>query len=136
MAGELRIALGELVRRLREQMPGTDLTRSQSSVLSRLDRDGAATATALANAEGMRPQSMATIVRALQDAGLISGSPDPNDGRKTLLALTDAAREEYRTGRRARADWLTQAMTANLTPQEVAVLGEAAALLRRLAKVT
>jgi len=124
------------MRRLREQAPGTDLTKSQSSVLARLERGGAATATALANAEGMRPQSMAKIIRALEDAGLVSGSPDPNDGRKTLLDLTEVAREEYRTGRRIREDWLAQAMAASLSPEEIIHLAKATDLLRRLTKAT
>jgi DNA-binding MarR family transcriptional regulator len=124
------------MRRLREQAPGADLTKSQSSVLARLERGGAATATALANAEGMRPQSMAKIIRALEDAGLVSGSPDPNDGRKTLLDLTEVAREEYRTGRRIRQDWLAQAMEASLSPEEIIHLAKATDLLRRLTKAT
>ena len=77
LAGELRVALGQLMRRLREQAEGSDLTRSQTSVLGRLERNGSATATALARAEGIRPQSMAKIIDALVAAGLVSGSPDP-----------------------------------------------------------
>ena len=104
LAVDLRVVLGQLVRRLREQTSAGDLTRSQTSVLARLERDGPATSTDLARAEGVRPQSMSTIVAALEDAGLISGADDPNDGRKTVLSLTDAAREQYATGRLAKQD--------------------------------
>ena len=61
-----------------------------------------------ARAEGVRPQSMAKTVRVLEEAGLVSGSADPRDGRRTLLRLTEAAAEQFRTGRRAKEDWLTQ----------------------------
>ncbi|MFG1806237.1 MarR family winged helix-turn-helix transcriptional regulator [Streptomyces sp. NPDC049040] len=134
LAGELRVALAQLLRRLREQTDGADLTRSQSSVLLRIERDGPATATALARAEGVRPQSMAKIVGALESAGLISGSPDPKDGRKTVLSLTEAAREEFRTGRLAKEDWLTRAIETTLTAEEISGLGSTADLLRRLAQ--
>lgn len=132
MASELRVVLGQLVRRLREQAEGADLTRSQSAVLVRLERDGPSTATALARAEGVRPQSMAKIVDVLQDAGLVGGSPDPKDGRKTVLSLTDAAREQFRTGRLAKEDWLTGAIDTTLTAAEVDQLAAATRLLKRL----
>jgi DNA-binding MarR family transcriptional regulator len=134
VAGELRVVLGQLVRRLREQADGSDLTRSQASVLGRLDRDGPATATVLARAEGLRPQSMGTIVAALAAAGLVAGSLDPKDGRKTILSLTQTAREQFRTGRLAREDWLIQAMSAALTPSELDQLSSSIGLLRRIAR--
>lgn len=134
VAGELRVALAALTRRLREQTDGTDLTRSQSSVLLRLEREGPATATVLARAEGVRPQSMAKIVQALESAGLIGGAPDPKDGRKTVLSLTEAAREEFRTGRLAKEDWLTRALDTTLTGEEIEALGTVAPLLLRLAQ--
>jgi DNA-binding MarR family transcriptional regulator len=134
VAGELRVVLGQLVRRLREQADGTDLTRSQASVLGRIDRDGPTTATVLARTEGLRPQSMGTIVAALEAAGLVAGSPDPKDGRKTILSLTQTAREQFRTGRLAREDWLIQAMSAALTQSELDQLSSSIDLLRRIAR--
>lgn len=133
VARELRVTLGQLLRRLRAQAEGSDLTKSQSSVLGRLERDGPATATALARAEGVRQQSMTAIVAALVDAGLVTGSPDPADGRKTILALTEEAREQYRTGRLAKEDWLTTAITGTLSPAELEQLAASIALLKRLA---
>lgn len=134
MAADLRLSISQLVRRLREQVEGNDLTKSQTAVLLRLESDGPATATALAHAQGMRPQSMAKIIHTLLDAGLIAGSPDPRDGRKTVLSLTRTAREQFRTGRRAREDWLTQAIDANLSPEEITQLSLSTHLLQRLAK--
>src|ERR1700734_2000509 len=88
LAAELRAAIGKLSRRLREQAHLNDLTWSQISVLYRLERDGPATVTTLARAEGMRQQSMGANISALEVAGLVIGRPDPDDGRQTILSLT------------------------------------------------
>jgi DNA-binding MarR family transcriptional regulator len=132
LAQGLRALLGKLKRRLREQAGVGDLTPSQVSVLLRLEKDGAATASRLARAEGMRPQSIAPVIAALEDAGLVSGAPDPTDGRQTLLSLTDACRKLVSRGRAARQDWLTRTIQARLTPREQDELSAAVALLQRL----
>ena len=41
----------------------------------------------------MRPQSMGPLIAALEAAGLVSGAPDPKDGRQTMLSLTEACRK-------------------------------------------
>jgi DNA-binding MarR family transcriptional regulator len=132
LAAELRATVGKLKRRLREQANVGDLTPSQASVLLRLEKDGPATASSLARAEGMRPQSMASVVAVLEAAGLVSGAPDPNDGRQTLLSLTDACRKWVQEGRAARQDWLSRTITARLTAQEQNDLAAAVELLSRL----
>jgi DNA-binding MarR family transcriptional regulator len=132
LAQDLRALLGKLKRRLREQAHVGDLTPSQVSVLLRLEKDGPATASNLARAEGMRPQSMAPVIAALESAGLVSGAPDPADGRQTLLSLTDACRKWAAEGRAARQDWLTRTLQARLSPQEQDELAKAVALLKRL----
>ena len=132
VGGELRVVVGQLVRRLREDIDGGGLTKSQSSALGRLERDGPATATALARAEGMRPQSMAQIVATLTTQGYVTGSPDPSDGRKTILSCTRKAREHFRTGRLAREDWLAAQISAQLTGPETRQLHDAVALMQRL----
>lgn len=132
LAQDLRALLGKLKRRLREQGSVGDLTPSQVSVLLRLEQDGPATAAGLARAEGMRPQSMGPVIAALQGAGLVSGAPDPHDGRQTLLSLTDACRQWAAEKRAARQDWLTRAITARLSPQQQDELAASVELLRRL----
>jgi DNA-binding MarR family transcriptional regulator len=132
VAADLRVAVVQLLRRLREQAIGSDVTKSQSAALSRLEALGSATATELAKAEGMRPQSMAANIAVLQSLGLVAGAPDPKDGRKTLLSLTEKALEEFRTGRLAKEDWLTSALTSSLTPEEIARVADVVPLLRRL----
>jgi DNA-binding MarR family transcriptional regulator len=132
LAAELRILIGKLKRRLREQANAWDLPPSQVSVLSRLERDGPATVSALARAEGMRPQSMGANVSVLEAAGMVSGAPDPNDGRQTILSLTAACREWIIAGRAAREDWLFRAIRTKLAPAEQEQLAAAVELLKRL----
>ncbi len=88
LAAEMRTVFRKLKLRVREHGGGNDLTPSQASVLLRLEKDGAATVSSMARAEGMRPQSMSAIVAPLQESGLIRGVPDPSDGRQTLMSLT------------------------------------------------
>jgi DNA-binding MarR family transcriptional regulator len=132
LAAQIRTILSRLKRRLREQGGRGDLTPSQISVLLRLENDGAATVSGLARAEGMRPQSMSSIVTSLQDAGLVGSSSDPNDGRQTLMSLSSKCEKWLREGRAARQDWLTTTILQKLSPQEQQKLSAALELLSRL----
>jgi DNA-binding MarR family transcriptional regulator len=132
LAQELRALLGKLKRRLREQAQVGDLTPSQVSVLLRLEKDGPATASSLARAEGMRPQSIGPVIAALEATGFVSGASDPTDGRQTILSLTDACRKWAREGRAARQDWLYRTIQTRFSPQEQESLTVAVELLNRL----
>lgn len=131
LATRLRSLVGRLKRRLREQGNSGDFTPSQVAVLLRLEQ-GPATASALARSEGMRPQSMGAILLPLQDAGMVSGAPDPADGRQILLSLTDRCRALLSEGRAARQDWLTRAIQSHLTAAEQEEVARAVDLLDRL----
>jgi len=133
LAGELRVLIGQLRRRLREHTHLGDLTWSQVSVLAHLDREGPATVTTLARVEGVRPQSMRMTVAALETAGAVSGKPDPDDGRQTFVSLTPSFVKMIRTGRAAKEDWLFRALQAQLSPREHEQLAAAVKLLSRLA---
>ena len=98
LAAELRTIIGKLKRRLREHGSRGDLTLSQVSVILRLESEGSATASSLARAEGMRPQSMAAVIAPLETAGLVSGASDPSDGRQTLLSLSKTCQKWIRRG--------------------------------------
>jgi DNA-binding MarR family transcriptional regulator len=129
-AGELRLVLGQLVRRLRAEY---SFPVAQASVLSRLDREGRQTTSALATAERVRPQSMAQTLTELETAGLIERRPDPGDGRRIQIELTEEGRERVLEGRGRREDWLAAAIAAELSPEEQRTLLAAVPLLHRLA---
>lgn len=130
-AGELRLVLGQLVRRLRAEhaFPVTHAT-----VLSRLDREGAQTTSALAALERVRPQSMAQTLAELESAGLVSRRPDPSDRRQVLLEVTEQGRERLQEERGRREGWLAAAIASELTPEEQQTLLAAVPLLRRLSE--
>lgn len=130
-ASELRIVLGQLVRRLRSEY---SFPIAQASVLSRLDREGPQTTSALAAAERIRPQSMAQTLLELEGDRLISRRPDQSDRRRVLIELTDRGHDRLREDRRRREGWLAEAIATTLSAGEQRTLIDALPLLRRLAQ--
>lgn len=132
MAEDLRVVTGKLRRRLREEAHIGDFTPSQIQVLSLLEREGSATVSALARLHGMRPQSMGEMLSALKAAGLVTGAPDPNDGRQTVLSLTPAFRKKVKASRAAREDWLFRTIQTRFSAAEQQQLAVGVDLLKRL----
>jgi DNA-binding MarR family transcriptional regulator len=133
LARDIRSLVGKLRRKLREQAATDDFTPSQTSVLSLLMTGDPHTVTTLAQAEGVRTQSIGATVAVLQEAGLVEGRPDPADGRRTILALTVGARERLMANRTAKEDWLVRAATAEFSTSELHDLEVGVRLLQRLA---
>jgi DNA-binding MarR family transcriptional regulator len=131
-AQDLRVVFSRLRRRLKALGTGNDLTPSQTAVLTRLRKGGASSASALASAEGVRPQSMATIVAALETHGLIRREPDRADGRRQVITLTDDGRKRAERDRRAREEWLARALQDQFSERERRLIVEALSLLQRL----
>jgi len=132
LAAELRTTFGKLKRQVLQHGGASDFTSSQIAVILRLERDGPATVSSLARAEGMRPQSMSAVIAPLEEMGFVAGAADPNDGRKTLMSLTKACKKRIENGRAARQDWLTQAIQQKLSPQEQKKLSSAIHLLAKI----
>jgi DNA-binding MarR family transcriptional regulator len=135
LVSEMRVVLGKLKRKFRAQGGFEDLTAAQVSALSHLERDGPATVSELARAEGMRSQSMGAVVAALEDAGWVKGTRDAQDGRKVLLALTPECRDRIAKARAAREDWLLRVIQSEFTPAEQAQLATGVALLKRISEL-
>src|SRR5690242_12009757 len=131
-ATDLRVVVSRLRRRLKEVYDATELTPSQLSVLSRLGTEGAASASDLAVAERVRPQSVASTLAALGERGLVERRPDPDDGRRQLVSLTAGGRERLEKTRQERDEWLARALQDRFTEAERRTIGEALALLDRL----
>jgi DNA-binding MarR family transcriptional regulator len=130
LASELRVVLGQLMRRLRAEHR---FSLSQGAVLGRLDRQGTSSIGELATAERVRPQSMAQTVCDLEGLGLIARRPDPSDGRRVLVELTDLGHETLAEDRRKREGWLATAIADDFSNEDQEVLQRALGLLRRLA---
>ena len=128
-AADLRNVLGRLVRRLRAE---NTFPLSQGTVLARLERDGPQTASALAAAEGVRPQSMAHTVAELRGAGYVDRRPHPLDRRQILIELTEDGLAKLTEDRKRREGWLAEAISTQLTADEQEILIRAVPLLDRL----
>ncbi|MFH8773525.1 MarR family winged helix-turn-helix transcriptional regulator [Streptomyces sp. NPDC085866] len=133
-ARDLRVVFSRLRRRIREVAQDSDLTPSQESALSLVGKHGAATASALAAAEGVRPQSMATTLAALEQHDLIRRAPDPDDGRRQLVTLTEAGRARVEGNRQLREEWLARAFEDRYTEEERQTVLSALELLERLSQ--
>jgi DNA-binding MarR family transcriptional regulator len=129
LASELRLVLGQLMRRLRAEHR---FPLSQGAVLGRLDREGSMSIGDLAAAERVRPQSMGQTIGDLEADGLIARRCDDADRRRMLVELTDEGRRVLAEDRRRREGWLAEALSGDFTPDEQRLLLEATALLARL----
>jgi DNA-binding MarR family transcriptional regulator len=129
----LQVAVGRLVRRLRQAYTPGELTLSEASALSRLDRDGAAAPGELAIIERVKPQAMGTTLQALEQRGLVSRAPDPGDGRRVVMTITADGQRLLTDRRMLRTHTLAEAI-ARLTDEERRALVEATELLDRLAE--
>lgn len=129
LAADLREALRPLWRRFNAHRT---LSLSKVGILSHLAVHGPLTATDLAALERISHQAVASAVRELQSLGLASRSPDPGDGRRTLVHLTGPGRERLRSERVAGQEWLTRSIEEHLEATERAALAAVIPLLRRL----
>lgn len=132
VAIDLRAVLARLLRRLREAGADDSVTPSQASALARLGKGGVSTVSALARAEKVRPQSMATTVSSLEGLGLITRSKDPHDGRRQIIDLTDAGWDRIEGQKEAGAAWLEGALSTQVSAQELGTIAAATAILERV----
>src|SRR6185437_11674330 len=134
VAAALRVSVGLLVRRMRQIPVEGELTLSETSALARLDRGGPTTPGALAKQEQISPQSMGATLAALQARGLIERAPDPDDGRRAVMSITDAGLALLRSRRNAKVQQLSRALSTEFSPDELDQLAAVAPLLERLAQ--
>lgn len=130
LATELRHVCMRISRRARFENT-QELAPHQFSVLNQLEK-GIDRPGALARAECVSAPSMTRTVSSLVDGGYVDRAPDPDDGRASVLSLTDAGREVLRTVRRSRDAWMISRIE-DLTDEELRVLDEAREILTRVA---
>jgi DNA-binding MarR family transcriptional regulator len=133
VAAALRLSIGLLRRQLRQAPVPGELTLPESAALTRLDRGGPTTPSALARLEQISPQSMGATLGALEARGLVERRPDPQDRRRAVLSVSEAGRQVLHSKRSARTQQLARALSDGFTPAELRTLMAAAPLLERLA---
>ncbi len=127
----LMTAISRLTRRVRAAVSSRDLSWTQTAVMARLDKEGPATASDLARAEGMKPQSMGSVVASLEELGLVARKPHPTDGRQMIVELTKKGAGLRKIASDEKRTWLTQAI-ARLDERDRKTLFAAGEIIKRL----
>ncbi|WP_328379440.1 MarR family transcriptional regulator [Streptomyces sp. NBC_01020] len=135
VASVLLASLSVLVRRVRQVPVEGGLTMPERTALSHLERSGPTTSSALAREVQITAQAMGATLGALRARGLVDRRPDPDDGRRVVLTVTDAGVQALKDKRNARAELIARALAGDtFTHTELQQLAAAAPLLERLAQ--
>lgn len=131
-ASQLRNAIVRTSRALRQEAAGeSGLSPTQTAVLASINRSGPVTPSELARLERVKRPTMTRTLACLEREGLIERTPDPADGRSSLVAVNDAGRERLARLRRRKSAYLARRLR-KLDPAEVETLARAAELLDRM----
>jgi DNA-binding MarR family transcriptional regulator len=132
LADELRLAVGRLARRIRQQTT-FGLTPSQHSALVTIDRQAPVRLSDVAAAEGVAAPTVTKIVGGLEEAGLVRRETDPADKRSARVSTTPAGKAALRQIRTARTAFLRTTLE-QLTDAERADLARALPVLVALSE--
>jgi DNA-binding MarR family transcriptional regulator len=99
------------------------------SALSVLVFGGDRTMSALADAEMVTMATMSRVVDGLEEMGLASRRPNPDDARSYVVRATAKGRKLMARGRQARVDRLTELLQL-VPPDELVTVERALAVLR------
>jgi len=132
-AARLRLALVRTARRLRQEAASeaTGLTPTSTSALATIERHGPLTPSELAALERVKRPTVTRTLGCLEREGLIERTPDPTDGRSSLVALNAAGRERLRRLRGRKNAYLARRMR-DLSAAEIETLERAAEILDRM----
>jgi DNA-binding MarR family transcriptional regulator len=132
VAAALRVGISLFVRRLRQSSVPADLSLSEISALSRLDRAGSATTSELARVDQITPQAMGATLAVLEERGMVERRPDPSDGRRVTISVTTIGQQALRNNRSAQIEQLAKVLARGFTQAEIETLRAAAPLIERL----
>ena len=121
--------IGQLTRRLRSARGG--LSHSLLSTLVSVAKHGPLRLADLAQAELVSAPSITRLIAELEGKLLVSRTPDPADGRASLIQVTDAGLEAVQVARRVRQQMVAELLEP-LSADEVASIEAALPALERL----
>ncbi|GAB2989198.1 MarR family transcriptional regulator [Amycolatopsis acidiphila] len=133
LARDVREGVGRLNWRMRAERDRNGPSPLELAVLSRLYRAGTQTPTEVSEGEKIQPQSLTRVLAKLEREGLVARRPDPADGRRALLDVTEQGLSTLRAYSVQRERWLAAAMAEALTETERELLRLAAKVMARLA---
>ena len=130
LASHLRLALARTARRLRQEA-GTGLSPSLTAALATVERCGPLTPSELAGLERVARPTVTRVLARLEEAGLISRTPDPATGARRSWPSRRRAPRCSPTARTRKDAFLSERLDG-LSPADRATLARAAALLEGL----
>ncbi|MFJ6381291.1 MarR family winged helix-turn-helix transcriptional regulator [Kitasatospora sp. NPDC092039] len=126
-------ALYGLATRTVRRLP-RDMSVTSAATLATLHRTGPRRITDLAATEGVTQPAMTTLVRVMEESGLVERRGDPSDRRVTLVCLTEAGASYVRTRHQAGVDAFAR-LIDELPDDEVEALVAALPALAHLAEL-
>src|SRR3954471_13897175 len=127
LAARLRMTLGRLNRRVRQHGPQS-LSSSQASTLASVETLGPVRLGDLAAHEGVTAPTQSRLVGSLEQQGLLRRTPDSEDKRATLLAITAQGRRQLDRLRGERSAFLVGQLGTLTAEQRQALVAALAAL--------
>ena len=129
-AARLRLAVNRMARRLRQEA-NTQLGPASIAALATIERSGPLTPSEVARVEGIRRPTATRILGRLTEAGLVSRTTDPSDGRSSIVQVTADGRKTLNRLRKRKTAYLARTMRA-LPDDDVATLTRAAEILEQV----
>lgn len=130
VAARLRMGIVRTARRLRQEAASeaSGLTPTSTAALATIERHGPLTPSELAELERVRRPTITRTLGCLDREGLIARTPDPADGRSSLVSVNGAGRERLRRLRGRKNAFLARRMR-DLPADDVRVLERATEIL-------
>jgi len=129
-AARLRLAVNRMARRLRQES-NTQLGPASIAALATIERSGPLTPSEVARIEGIQRPTATRILSRLTEAGLVSRTTDPSDGRSSIVQVTADGRKTLNRLRKRKTAYLARTMRA-LPDDDVATLTRAAEILEQV----
>jgi DNA-binding MarR family transcriptional regulator len=130
LAGRLRFAVTRTARRLRQEAGG-GLSPTLTAGLATVDRHGPLTPSELAARERIQRPTATRLIAKLEADGLVERTPDPMDGRSSLIAVTGSGHALLEDVRTRKDAWVAQRLRG-LPPEDRATLARAAEILEEM----
>ena len=132
-AARLRLGIVRTARRLRQEAAGEAglLTPTSTAALATIERHGPLTPSEIAELERVKRPTVTRTLGCLEREGLVERTPDPSDGRSSLVSVNAAGRERLRRLRGRKNAYLAKRMR-DLPAEDIAALERAAAILEQM----
>src|SRR4051794_40079262 len=127
LAAHLRLAIARSNRRLRQEA-GSGLSPTLTAALHTVELHGPLTPSELAARERVQRPTATRVVARLAEEGLVARTPDPEDRRSALVAVTPRGRRLLDLGRTHKDVFLAR-RRERLGPEARATLGRASEIL-------